>query len=96
MPIAFITLKMVFVLAWTIGDACSLSCQSYYQSCFVCSMSSDIGAQSKFNTVIKCGTAKKVAKEPPWSFLPASTIPTTAVRGFFGRFCMYGVILETE
>jgi hypothetical protein len=59
-------------------------------------MSSDIGAQSKFNTVIKCGTAKKVAKEPPWSFLPASTIPTTAVRGFFGRFCMYGVILETE
>jgi hypothetical protein len=27
MPIAFITLKMVFVLAWIIGEAISLSCE---------------------------------------------------------------------
>jgi hypothetical protein len=27
MPIAYITLKMVFVLAWTTGDASNLSCQ---------------------------------------------------------------------
>jgi hypothetical protein len=53
MSIAFITLKMVFVLAWTIGDASSQSCQSLYQSCFVCRMSSGIVAQSKFNTIIR-------------------------------------------
>jgi len=52
---------MVFVLAWTIGDASSLSSQS-----------------------------------SPQFWFPASTIPTTVVRGFFGRFCMYGVILKTE
>ncbi len=37
-----ITLRMVSVLAWTIGDASSLSCQSVYQVHFVCSMSSGI------------------------------------------------------
>jgi hypothetical protein len=28
MPVTFITLKMVFVLGWTIGDTSSLACQS--------------------------------------------------------------------
>ncbi len=28
MPVTFVTLKMVFVLAWTIGDTSSLACQS--------------------------------------------------------------------
>jgi hypothetical protein len=37
---AFITLRMVFVLAWTIGDASSLSCQPPYRVDFVCSTSS--------------------------------------------------------
>ncbi len=68
MPITFVTLKVVFVLARTIGDASSLSCQSLYQSRFVCSMSSSIVAQSKLNTAIRCGANKKVGKEPPWSF----------------------------
>ncbi len=31
MPIGFITLKMVFICAWTSGDASNLSCQSLYQ-----------------------------------------------------------------
>ncbi len=70
MPITFITLKIVFVLAWTIGDANSLSCQSLHQVHFVySSMSSGIVTWSKFNTVIRCGTAEKVVMEPPpWSF----------------------------
>jgi len=37
-----ITLRMVSVLAWTIGDASSLSCQSVYQVHCVCSMCSGI------------------------------------------------------
>jgi hypothetical protein len=39
MPIAFITLKMAFVLAWTIGDASSLSFESLHQVNFARSMS---------------------------------------------------------
>jgi hypothetical protein len=35
-------LSVMFVLAWTIGDASSLSCQSQYQVSFVCSMSNGI------------------------------------------------------
>jgi hypothetical protein len=31
MPVTFITLKMVFVLAWSIGDTSSLACQSLNQ-----------------------------------------------------------------
>jgi hypothetical protein len=42
--------------------------KSLCQSCFVCRMSSGIVAQSKFNTVVRYGATKKVAKEPPWSF----------------------------
>jgi hypothetical protein len=42
MPITFITLKMVFVHAWTIGDASSLSSQLLQQVHFVCSMSRGI------------------------------------------------------
>ncbi len=42
MLIAFITLSMVFVLVWTIGDTSSVSCQSLYQIHSICSMSSDI------------------------------------------------------
>ncbi len=43
-PISSIVLKMVFVSAWTIGDAnSSLSCQSLHQSHFLYSrISSDI------------------------------------------------------
>ncbi len=49
----FITLKMVFVLAWTTGDASNLS----FQVNFVyCSMSSGSATQSKSNNVIRCGT----------------------------------------
>jgi uncharacterized protein YqgC (DUF456 family) len=64
--IPFITLKMVFVPAWTTGDASDLSGQSWYQVHFVYSMISiDIVTQSKFNSVIRCGTTKK----GPWSGL---------------------------
>jgi hypothetical protein len=43
MVMAFIILKMVFVLAWTTGDASNLSCQSRYHVAFVySSMSSSI------------------------------------------------------
>jgi hypothetical protein len=57
MPIAFITLKMVFVLAWTIGDASSLACQSWNQVLFFySSMSSGLLTLSKFDTVIRCDT----------------------------------------
>jgi hypothetical protein len=49
----FISLKMVFVLAWTTGDASNLS----FQVNFVyCSMSSGSATQSKSNNVIRCGT----------------------------------------
>jgi hypothetical protein len=42
MPITFITLRMVFVRAWTIGDASSLSSQLLHQVHFVYSMSRGI------------------------------------------------------
>jgi hypothetical protein len=55
MPIASITLKMVFVLAWTIGDA-SLASQLLNQVHFVySSMSSGLLTQSTFNSDIGYG-----------------------------------------
>jgi hypothetical protein len=71
---------MVFVLAWTIGDAPSLSCQSLHQAQFVCSMSSGIITFPWLDTVIRCGTTEKVAMKPPHSidFLP-SPFATTYV-----------------
>jgi hypothetical protein len=53
MQITFIKLRMVFVLAWTIGDASCLSCQSLYQFHFVWSMSSGILTPPKSDTVIR-------------------------------------------
>jgi hypothetical protein len=51
---------MVFVLAWTTGDANNLSSQSQYQVHFVySSMSTGIVTQS----IIRCGTNEKVAVE---------------------------------
>jgi hypothetical protein len=65
MSIASITLYMVFVLAWTIGDA-SLASQLLNQVHFVySSMSSGVLICSKFNTIIKCGTTERW----PWSSL---------------------------
>jgi hypothetical protein len=99
MPIAFITLKMVFVLAGTTGDTSNLSCQRLsHQVHFVYnSMSSGIVTQSRFNSIIRCGTTEKVATEqPPWSFgfMP---LPFLALRsGASFILCLYGVILETE
>jgi hypothetical protein len=79
MPIAFITLKMVFVLAWTTGDASNLSCQSLYQvQFFYSSVSSGIVTQSKLNSVIRCITEKVAMEWPPWSFwFHASAISST-------------------
>jgi hypothetical protein len=52
---------IVFVLAWTTGDASNISCQSLYQVNFVySSMSSGIVMQSKFNSIIRSGTTEKV------------------------------------
>ncbi len=70
MWIKSIALQMVFVLAWTIGDASSLSCQPLSQPRFLYSTtSSGIVTWSKCNTVISCGTTGKVAiMEPPISF----------------------------
>ncbi len=59
-------LKMAFVLAWTTGNASNLSCQSLSQVHFVySSMSSGSITQSRFISIIICGTAKKVAMEWP-------------------------------
>jgi hypothetical protein len=86
---------MVFVLAWTTGDASNLSSQSQYQVHFVySSMSTSIITQSKFNIIIRCGTNEKVVVEwCPWSFgfMP---LPFVALKS--GASFVYGVILQTE
>jgi hypothetical protein len=64
MQIAFITLRMVFVLAWTIGNASTLSSQSLYEFHFFCSMPCGIMTLPKSNTVLRCSTTKR----RPWSF----------------------------
>jgi hypothetical protein len=81
MPIAFITLKMVFVLAWTIGDASSLACQSLNQVLFFySSMSSGLLTLSKFNTVIRCDTTEKVAIDLPPRIFGFTPLPSVALR----------------
>jgi hypothetical protein len=96
MPITFITLKMMFVITWTINDGNSLSCQSLYQAQFVCSMY-NIVIKSLFISIIKCGTDEKVDMEPPWSFnfmfLPFITLRSSVSIIFL---FIYGVILETK
>jgi hypothetical protein len=54
MPITFITLKMVFVLAWTTGDASSLSHEfmTYHVHFVYNSMSSSVLVMHTFST---CG-----------------------------------------
>jgi hypothetical protein len=56
-----------------------------------------IVTQSRFNSIIRCGTTEKVAMEqPPWSFgfMP---LPFLALRsGASFILCLYEVILETE
>ncbi len=68
----------MFVLAWTIGDASSLACQSLNQVHFVySSMSSGLLTQSMFNSNIGCGTTEKVVMEPPpwiFGFMPLPTV----------------------
>jgi hypothetical protein len=70
-------LRVVFVLAWTIDDASSLSWWLLYQFHFVCSLSSGIITPPKLNTILRCGTAEKVAMELPshFDFLPLPFIP---------------------
>jgi len=90
MPIASITLKMVFVLAWTIGDA-SLASQLLNQVHFVySSMSSGVSTRSKFNSVIKCGTTERLAMEQAprtFGFMPLLSVALRCDASFF--FCTY-------
>jgi hypothetical protein len=82
---------IVFVLAWTTGDASNMSCQSLYQVNFVySSMSSGIVMQSKFNGVIRCHSTEKVGLElMTWSFSFMS-LPCVALRsGASFILCMY-------
>jgi hypothetical protein len=75
-----------------------MACQSLYQVNFVySSMSSGIVMQSKFNSVIRCGSTEKVGMElTSWSFSFMS-LPYVALRsGASFILCMYRVILETE
>jgi hypothetical protein len=54
MPIAFITLKMVFVLAWTTGDSSIVSSQSrYHVLSGYSSMCSGSVTRSKLTSVIR-------------------------------------------
>jgi hypothetical protein len=54
MPIAFITLKMVFVHAWTTGDSSNVSCPSLYHVLSgYSSMSSGSVTQSKLTSFIR-------------------------------------------
>ncbi len=81
---------MVFVLAWTIGDASSLACQSLNQVHFVySSMSRGLLTQSMFKSNIGSGTTENVAMEPPpwiFGFMP---LPTVALRSGVSFFlCM--------
>ncbi len=81
---------MVSVLAWTIGDASSLSCQPLSQAHFLYSTtSSGIVTWSKCNTVNSCGTTGKVAiMEPPISWFHA--LPFVGLRsGASLVLCMY-------
>jgi hypothetical protein len=95
MPIASITLKMVFVLAWTTGDASNLFSQSQYQVHFVySSLSTGIVTQSKFNIIIRCGTNEKVAVE--WCLWSFGFMPVPFVALKSGASFVYGVILQTE
>jgi hypothetical protein len=58
---------MVFVLAWTIGDAHTLACQSLHQVHFAySSISGGLLTCSKFNSILRYGTSEKVAME--WEF----------------------------
>jgi hypothetical protein len=52
MPIAFIALRMVFVLAWTIGDISSSSCQLLLQAHFGCSMPDQMSLKSMPDSII--------------------------------------------
>jgi hypothetical protein len=89
MPIAFITLKMVFVLAWTTGDASNLSWPALYQAHFgYGSMSSGIERQSKFSSLIRCGTTEKVASLELW--FHASAICNSYV------WCIFRLYVFTE
>ncbi len=98
MPITFFTLKMVFVLAWTIGDASSLASKSRNQFYLVySSMSSGLLTQLKCNIVIRCGTTENVAMELPsrfFGFIPQSSVALRSAASFFSCTCR--VILETE
>jgi hypothetical protein len=100
MPIAFINLRMVFVLAWTTGDASSLACQSLNQVHFIySSMSGGLLAQSKFNSIIRYGSTEKVAMEPPPSIFGFRPLPSVELRSsasFFFLLYIYIVILEIE
>ncbi len=92
MPIAF---KMVYVLAWTIGDASSLASQSLNQFDVVySSLSSGLLTWSKYNIVIRCGTTENHgAASQIFGFIPLSSV---AFRTASFLSCTYRVILETE
>jgi hypothetical protein len=63
MSIAFITLTIVFVLTWTIGDASRLSCQPLHWVQFVSCMSSGVITLPWVDTIVKYGTIENVAME---------------------------------
>jgi hypothetical protein len=52
MPIAFIALRTVFVLAWTIGDVSSSSCQLVHQAHFGRSMPDQMSLKSMPDSII--------------------------------------------
>ncbi len=65
------------MLAWTIGNASSLSSQSLYKFHVVCSMPCGIMTLPKSNTVLRCSTTEKAAMELPscFDFLPLPFMP---------------------
>ncbi len=85
--------SMIFLLAWTFGDAImSIMTRKVH---FVCSMSSVIISGAIVEHHIRCGTTENVVEERPLLFwFPASTFWTIEVWCLFPL--MDGVIVEIE
>jgi hypothetical protein len=97
MPIAFINLRMVFVLVWTIGDASSLACQSLNQVHFIySSMSGGLLAQSKFNSTIRCGSTEILAMEPPPRIFGFRLLPSLEVRSGTSFYFFLYIYIYTQ
>jgi hypothetical protein len=82
MQITFITSRMVFGLAWTIGDASSLSCQSLYQLLFFHTICSSNINRHRWTLLSDVVPLKKLPQSLPVVTLPLVFVPLKSSGSF--------------